>query len=84
MELALQRWHVQIYLRIVEFQTKILQWLIEKVSYIEAEIILSQWKSAHAIETKHRTLEEAIKGADVFLGLSAKGVLSKADGKRHG
>jgi malate dehydrogenase (oxaloacetate-decarboxylating)(NADP+) len=38
---------------------------------------LSQWKSAHAIETKHRTLEEAIKGADVFLGLSAKGVLTK-------
>ena len=38
---------------------------------------LSQWKSAFAIETKDRTLEEAIKGADVFLGLSAKGVLSK-------
>ena len=34
---------------------------------------LNQWKSAHAIETNHRTLEEAIKGADVFLGLSAKG-----------
>ena len=39
---------------------------------------LNQWKSAHAIETKHRTLEEAIKGADVFLGLSAKGVLTKS------
>ena len=39
---------------------------------------LNQWKSAHAIETKHRTLEEAIKGADVFLGLSTKGVLTKA------
>ena len=38
---------------------------------------LNQWKSAHAIETKHRTLKEAIKGADVFLGLSAKGVLTK-------
>ena len=38
---------------------------------------LDQWKSAHAIETKLRTLEEAIKGADVFLGLSAKGVLTK-------
>ena len=38
---------------------------------------LNQWKSSHAIETKHRTLEEAIKDADVFLGLSAKGVLSK-------
>jgi len=39
---------------------------------------LNQWKSAYAIETKHRTLEEAIKGADVFLGLSSKGVLTKA------
>ena len=38
---------------------------------------LNQWKSAHAIETKDRTLAEAIVGADVFLGLSAKGVLSK-------
>ena len=32
---------------------------------------------AHAIETKLRTLEEAINGADVFLGLSAKGALKK-------
>ena len=39
---------------------------------------LNQWKSAHAIETKNRTLEEAIKGADVFLGLSTKGVLTKS------
>ena len=38
---------------------------------------LNQWKSSHAIETKDRTLNEAINGADVFLGLSAKGVLSK-------
>jgi malate dehydrogenase (oxaloacetate-decarboxylating)(NADP+) len=38
---------------------------------------MDQWKSAHAIETKNRTLEEAIKGADVFLGLSAKGALKK-------
>ena len=38
---------------------------------------LNQWKSSHATETKHRTLDEAINGADVFLGLSAKGVLSK-------
>ena len=38
---------------------------------------LDQWKSAHAIDTKLKTLEEAIKGADVFLGLSAKNVLSK-------
>ena len=38
---------------------------------------LNQWKSVHAIETKKRTLEQAIKGADVFLGLSSKSVLSK-------
>ena len=38
---------------------------------------LNQWKSAHAIETKNRTLTEAIKNADVFLGLSAGGSLKK-------
>ena len=38
---------------------------------------LNQWKSAHAIDTKARTLKDAIKDADVFLGLSTKGVLSK-------
>ena len=38
---------------------------------------LNQWKSSHASETKFRTLDEAIDGADVFLGLSAKGALSK-------
>ncbi len=39
---------------------------------------LSQWKSSHAIETKLRTLDEAINNADVFLGLSAKGILTKS------
>jgi malate dehydrogenase (oxaloacetate-decarboxylating)(NADP+) len=38
---------------------------------------IDQWKSRYAIETKLRTLEEAIDGADVFLGLSAKGALKK-------
>jgi malate dehydrogenase (oxaloacetate-decarboxylating)(NADP+) len=38
---------------------------------------IDQWKSTHAIDTKNRTLEEAINGADVFLGLSAKGILKK-------
>ncbi len=38
---------------------------------------LDQWKSAHAIDTKLRSLKEAIKGADVFLGLSTKDVLTK-------
>ena len=38
---------------------------------------LNQWKSAHAIETKDRSLDDAINNADVFLGLSAKGALTK-------
>ena len=38
---------------------------------------MNQWKSAHAIDTKLRTLDEAMKGADVFLGLSVKGAVSK-------
>ena len=38
---------------------------------------LNQWKSEHAIETKDRTLDDAIKNADVFLGLSSKSILSK-------
>jgi malate dehydrogenase (oxaloacetate-decarboxylating)(NADP+) len=38
---------------------------------------MDQWKSRFANETKLRTLEEAINGADVFLGLSRKGALKK-------
>ena len=38
---------------------------------------LDQWKSRYAVKTKLRTLADAVKGADVFLGLSAKGVLKK-------
>ena len=38
---------------------------------------LNQWKSSHAIETSDRTLDDAINKADVFLGLSAKGALTK-------
>ena len=36
---------------------------------------VDQWKSAHATETEARSLEEALEGADVFLGLSAAGAL---------
>lgn len=39
---------------------------------------MNQWKTAHAAKTKDRTLEDAMKGADVFLGLSVKGAVSKA------
>tara|TARA_B100001121_G_scaffold248399_1_gene223853 strand:+ start:253 stop:2535 length:2283 start_codon:yes stop_codon:yes gene_type:complete len=38
---------------------------------------LDQFKSAHAINTELRNLSEAMKGADVFLGLSAKDVVTK-------
>ena len=38
---------------------------------------MNQWKSAHAIKTEARTLEEAMKGADVFLGVSAKGAVTQ-------
>jgi malate dehydrogenase (oxaloacetate-decarboxylating)(NADP+) len=38
---------------------------------------LNQWKSSHAIETKDRTLDDAIKNSDIFLGLSVKGALTK-------
>ena len=36
---------------------------------------MDQWKSAHAIDTDARSLEEALVGADIFLGLSAAGAL---------
>ena len=39
---------------------------------------MNQWKSAHAVETKLRTLEEAAKGADILVGLSAKGAFTPA------
>ena len=38
---------------------------------------MNQWKSAHAVDTDARTLAEAMVGADVFLGLSVKGALTK-------
>ena len=37
---------------------------------------MNQWKSAHAAKTDARTLEEAMTGADVFLGVSAKGAVT--------
>ncbi|WP_404926054.1 NADP-dependent malic enzyme [Mesorhizobium sp. ORM16] len=39
---------------------------------------MNQWKSAHAVKTDARSLAEALDGADVFLGLSAKGALTTA------
>ncbi len=37
---------------------------------------VNQWQSAHAVDTDRRTLADALEGADVFMGLSAKGALS--------
>ena len=38
---------------------------------------MNQWKSAHAVKTDLRNLEEAMDGADVFLGVSAKGAVTQ-------
>ncbi|MGH6630048.1 MAG: phosphate acyltransferase, partial [Burkholderiales bacterium] len=39
---------------------------------------MNQWKSAHAADTRARSLVEAMDGADVFFGLSVKGALTPA------
>jgi malate dehydrogenase (oxaloacetate-decarboxylating)(NADP+) len=46
------------------------------VLYQGREVGMNQWKSAHAIETEARTLQDAMVGADVFLGLSVKDALN--------
>ena len=38
---------------------------------------MNEWKTKHAVKTDKRTLTDALTGADVFLGLSAKGAVSK-------
>ncbi|MFA7433587.1 MAG: NADP-dependent malic enzyme [Gemmobacter sp.] len=38
---------------------------------------MNQWKSAHAARTDARSLEDAMRGADVFLGVSAKGAVTQ-------
>ncbi|HEY7611240.1 MAG TPA: NADP-dependent malic enzyme [Alphaproteobacteria bacterium] len=47
------------------------------VIYKGREKGMNQWKSAHAVATKARTLAEAVKGADVLVGLSAKGAFTR-------
>ena len=46
------------------------------VVYQGREDGMNQWKSAHAVKTACRTLADALKGADVFLGLSAAKAMS--------
>jgi malate dehydrogenase (oxaloacetate-decarboxylating)(NADP+) len=38
---------------------------------------MNQWKSGYAVKTKARSLAEALEGADVFFGLSAKGAMTQ-------
>ena len=38
---------------------------------------MNQWKSAHAVDTKLRTLADALVDCDVFLGLSVKGAVTQ-------
>lgn len=48
---------------------------IEGVVYEGREALMDRWKSVYAQKTEARKLAEVIGGADVFLGLSAGGVL---------
>ena len=48
---------------------------IEGLVYEGRETLMDQWKSVYAQKTDKRVLAEVIEGADVFLGLSAGGVL---------
>jgi malate dehydrogenase (oxaloacetate-decarboxylating)(NADP+) len=48
---------------------------IEGVVYEGRPVLMDRWKAAYAQKTNARTLAEVIDGADIFLGLSAPGVL---------
>ncbi len=48
---------------------------IDGVVYVGRQESMDEWKGAFAQETDARTLADVIPGADVFLGLSAAGVL---------
>ena len=45
--------------------------------YIGRDENINQWKLAHAVDTDARSLADAIKGSDIFLGLSVKDALTK-------
>ena len=45
--------------------------------YIGRDENINQWKAAHAVDTDARSLADAIKGSDIFLGLSVKDALTK-------
>jgi malate dehydrogenase (oxaloacetate-decarboxylating)(NADP+) len=49
----------------------------EGVIYRGREKGMDQFKAAHAVDTSARTLADALKGADVFMGLSVAGAVTK-------
>ncbi|MDX1655219.1 MAG: NADP-dependent malic enzyme [Candidatus Competibacteraceae bacterium] len=57
---------------------------IEGVVYKGRESLMDPWKAVYAQETQARTLAEVIQGADIFLGLSAPGVLKPELVKKMG
>jgi malate dehydrogenase (oxaloacetate-decarboxylating)(NADP+) len=48
---------------------------IEGLVYTGREVLMDEWKAIYAQDSDKRQLSETIDGADVFLGLSAAGVL---------
>jgi len=57
---------------------------IEGVVYKGRETLMDRWKAVYAQETNARTLADVIEGADIFVGLSAGGVLKPEMLKRMG
>src|SRR4029453_8577321 len=55
---------------------------IEGVVYQGRPVLMDRWKAAYAQSTDKRTLADVIEGADIFLGLSAPGVLKPEMVKR--
>ncbi len=48
---------------------------LEGLVYLGREVLMDEWKSIYAQDSSNRVLADSIAGADVFLGLSAAGVL---------
>ena len=48
---------------------------LEGLVYLGRETLMDQWKAVYCQDSEKRSLHESIEGADVFLGLSAAGVL---------
>jgi malate dehydrogenase (oxaloacetate-decarboxylating)(NADP+) len=57
---------------------------LEGVVYVGRNVLMDRWKEIYAQETNARVLADVIDGADIFLGLSAGGVLKPEMVKRLG